>query len=231
VTTGSKSAARKKGASRNRHQPAAARNRNAPGWLWLLLGLAVGIFAAFLWYLFELHGTKHHAPSSPAAISNDSSGKSASGDTGSGRNGDNDKNDKPANAAPSAANGKGEEPRFDFYTLLPNPKVLPGKKSGASVVSPASPSTTSTSATPSDKSAAPQTAYVLQSGSFKSEDEADQRRAAILMLGLSVKVVKVQAKNETWFRVVTGPFYGKDAAQSARATLRSNGIDSLMAKG
>jgi cell division protein FtsN len=196
-----KAAAKKKGASRNSRSGGGG--KGVPGWLWLMLGLAIGVFAAFLWHLSELRRdaakqpqTAASAPKSPA------NGKAPA----------TDKKPEPAKPAP-------DEKRFEFYTLLPSQQqVVPGKKSGSTTP-------------PPPKAPQQEPAYVLQAGSFKSEAEADKRRATILMLGLPVKIVKVPVKpGETWYRVVVGPFAGKTAAQSARASLHSNGVEALVLK-
>jgi cell division protein FtsN len=73
--------------------------------------------------------------------------------------------------------------------------------------------------------------YTLQAGSFKSNAEADRRRAAIMMSGLPVRVQKVTVKpGQDWYRVVVGPFTGKDKAVDARQNLQADGVDSLMVK-
>lgn len=183
--------ARKKGASRNTGPK--GRRSGVPGWTWLLLGLAIGVFTAFLWHLWELR--KDSGKPAVAAI-----GRPAAA---------------PATDTPAKKEAP-EETRFEFYTLLPSQEVMPGKNPAPSK--------------PASKTGA-EPAYVLQAGSFKSEAEADRRRAAILMLGLPVKIIRVPVKpGETWYRVVVGPFPGKAAAQSARGNLRSNGVDTLVLK-
>lgn len=82
-----------------------------------------------------------------------------------------------------------------------------------------------------EKNAAAKVKYTLQAGSFKNAKQADQRRASIAMSGLPVKVIKVTVKpGEDWYRVVVGPFNGKDKTTEARQTLSGDGIDSLMVK-
>lgn len=82
-----------------------------------------------------------------------------------------------------------------------------------------------------EKNAAAKVKYTLQAGSFKNAKQADQRRASIAMSGLPVKVMKVTVKpGEDWYRVVVGPFNGKDKTSEARQTLSGDGIDSLMVK-
>lgn len=187
-----KAPARKKGASRNSRGSA---RKGVPGWTWLLLGLAIGLFTAFLWHLWELRQDGRTPPAAASGSTRDPAGREAA----------------PASAGKQAA----EETRFDFYTLLPSQEVMPGKGPAPAP-------------TPAPRQ---EPAYVLQAGSFKSEAEADRRRATILMLGLPVKIVKVPVKpGETWYRVVVGPFPGKAAAQSARSNLRSNGVDTLVLK-
>lgn len=73
--------------------------------------------------------------------------------------------------------------------------------------------------------------YTLQAGSFKNKADADRRRATAALSGLPVKVQKVTVKEgEEWYRVVVGPFTGKENTKEARQTLQSEGIDSLMVK-
>lgn len=200
--------ARKKtqGASRN-PPPRKAPKSGAPGWLLLTAGLMIGLFVAFLMYLWD-----HRAePASVAAKAN----KAAAAATA--------ETELPANTAPNPADGPGEEPRFDFYTLLPNQEVLPSKKTSEAA------SQAATQVKPAEQG--DRTPYVLQAGSFRSEREADRRRAEVLLLGLPVKTLKVTVKpGDDWYRVVVGPLKGKEAAQAARGSLRANGVDTLILK-
>ncbi len=197
-------AAKKKpaGASRNK-TPA---RRSPPGWLWLLTGLMLGLFVAVLWYLWDRR--------TPDVIIAEPEIRTPATPPGQ---------PPAANAPASPANGPGEEPRFDFYTLLPNQEVLPNKKTADAA------SAAATRVTPAEEG--DRTRYVLQAGSFRSEKEADRRRAQVLLLGLPVKTLKVTVKpGDDWFRVVVGPFKGKEAAEAARASLRANGVDALALK-
>lgn len=192
-----KKPARKQGASRK----SAPARKGAPGGLWLVLGLVLGAFVAFLWHLWELRQDARHA--TPVAATAPAAAGTPAGGKGGGEAG------KPA----------GQEPRFEFYTLLPNQEVMPGSRPA-----PAQPA-----ATPAKPEEGP--AFLLQAGSFRSEAEADKRRAAILLLGMPVKVVKVAGKpGESWYRVVVGPFKGKQAASDARASLKGSGVEALVIK-
>lgn len=66
--------------------------------------------------------------------------------------------------------------------------------------------------------------YYLQAGSFKSEAEADKRRASILILGLPVKTRRVEKDNVSWYRVIVGPMTSKDSLNTARESLQGSGI-------
>lgn len=192
-----KPAARRKGASRN---PAPTARKGVPAPLWVVLGLLMGAFVVFLWHLWDL---RQAGVARPAATA--SAGKDLPRAAGS---------DTPADAPASPAEA---EPRFEFYTLLPNQEVMPGSKPA-----PAQPDARPGNAGP---------AFLLQAGSFRSEAEADKRRASILLLGMPVKVVKIGAAGgPVWYRVVVGPFQGKAAADNARSSLKGSGVDSLVIK-
>lgn len=73
--------------------------------------------------------------------------------------------------------------------------------------------------------------YVLQAGSFRAASDADSVRASLLLLNMHANIEKVvTGSNETWHRVVVGPFTSKEELSRARATLTQNGIDSIQVK-
>lgn len=190
-----KKPAQRKGASRN-PRPAPRQGDGVPGWVWLLVGLAIGVFAAFLWHLQSTLKERN----APAAV------ETAPAPPAPARK-------APANSAPAKVPGTGEEPRFDFYTLLPNQEVMPNSR----------PSTAD--------APRPVTRYLLQAGAFRQQAEADQRRAELLMLGMQVKIQPGTGKaGETLYRVVVGPFDGKESAEVARKGLQGSGVDTLLLK-
>ncbi len=73
--------------------------------------------------------------------------------------------------------------------------------------------------------------FTLQAGSIKSQAEAERRKAKVALQGLSARVQQVKVKEgEVWFRVIVGPFKGKESTGKAQGALRGDGIDSLMIK-
>lgn len=132
---------------------------------------------------------------------------------------------------------------FEFYTMLPKQEVvapLPANKTTVATPAPTPPpvpappgsaatTTAKPAATPSP--AAVTGRYLLQAGSFRSRSEADQRRAALLLSGLSVNVQDVKLSGgETWYRVMVGPFADESAMQKARQQLAAMKVDTLPIK-
>ena len=72
--------------------------------------------------------------------------------------------------------------------------------------------------------------YILQVRSYTDPDAADARRAEIILNGLSADVVKSTEGDETWYRVISGPYDSAEAAVIAQQTLQHSGIDSIVVK-
>ncbi|WP_087090503.1 SPOR domain-containing protein [Acinetobacter pittii] len=133
---------------------------------------------------------------------------------------------------------------YRFYDLLPQQQVTPipeqaipeSKNQGTAMIVEA-PSTTQPAASESvgidtDQSAtiAQQPTYILQVRSYNDPDQADARRAEIILNGLSADVVKSTENGQTWYRVISGPYDTQDAALAAQQTLQHSGIDSIVIK-
>lgn len=70
---------------------------------------------------------------------------------------------------------------------------------------------------------------VLQAGSFKNHDDAEQRRAEILLLGLEASIESGEnASGTLWHRLIVGPFTSRATLNKARNTLENNRIDTLV---
>ena len=82
-----------------------AKTSPTPGWVWLLTGLALGLFVALLVYISGRAPTVQPVASTPPAASTP-----AVTDTRAVRN-------------PPAATAATPKPRFDFYTILPEMEV------------------------------------------------------------------------------------------------------------
>ncbi|HCL4002484.1 TPA: SPOR domain-containing protein, partial [Pseudomonas aeruginosa] len=72
------------------------------------------------------------------------------------------------------------------------------------------------------------TQFFLQAGSFRKHSDADRVRAQIILLGQSVNVEAGNVRDETWYRVMVGPFNSRDQLSQAQKTLSSNGFSNLL---
>ncbi len=109
-------------------------------------------------------------------------------------------------------------PRFDFYNLLPEMEVVvPDEQIQGEPLQPGV-----------KQVEAPGT-YLLQAGSFRSRQQADQLRAKLALLGLETNVQTVSVDNsQTWHRVRVGPFSNLQELNDARALLLKNGVDAIL---
>ena len=72
--------------------------------------------------------------------------------------------------------------------------------------------------------------YLLQAGAFKNAEDADRRRAAILLLDLDARTLRVTRQGESWHRVLVGPFADRSGVREAQRRLLSEDIDSIVLK-
>lgn len=115
------------------------------------------------------------------------------------------------------SDGKGA-PKFDFYTLLPDKEVVE-----ATAPRPKRPSV-------AKSNAAPET-FLIQTGSFRSAEEADRRRAELILMGMDVKIQKVVLSGgETWHRVQIGPFDNVDKLEAAKTILAENQVEYIITR-
>ena len=111
------------------------------------------------------------------------------------------------------------KPRFDFYTMLPGQtmEVDPDVEPAPAVTKPASNNTATEF-------------YLLQAGSFRQRDDADRRRAELLLLGLEPQVEETSGDNGRWYRVYLGPFATHSTMAKARSLTANQNIDTLLLK-
>ncbi|MEQ9546699.1 MAG: SPOR domain-containing protein [Marinobacter sp.] len=125
----------------------------------------------------------------------------------------------PAPVTPSAeeqetATGKETKQRYRFYEMLPESEVVPPK------VEEYTPGPTKQSYT-----------YLIQSGSFRSQKDAERQRAQIAFQGLRANVQRIDLDNgSVWYRVNVGPFKSRSQMNSAIDKLVSINIEPLVRK-
>ena len=75
----------------------------------------------------------------------------------------------------------------------------------------------------------PAATYILQINSFGDADEADRRRAQVLMAGVDARVVKNTTGNGLpIYQVISRPMSNRQAVATAQQRLQNNGIDSII---
>ena len=212
-----KKPAPKRGASRYQ----APAKKPVPGWIWLICGLVIGAFFTFLFSLEPGRDeVKRHKP-------------------------------EPQKRATEPKKPQDGKPKYDFYTLLPESEVIvppdalpPAKpKPKPPEQKPVSPEEAAridaaraqaalngeTPPPPPVVAKAPVvTQFFLQAGSFRKREDADKVRAQILLLGQNVQVESGKVREETWFRVMVGPYASREKLASAQKLLAGNGFSNLL---
>lgn len=79
-----------------------------------------------------------------------------------------------------------------------------------------------------DTASQPPVTYILQINSFNNAEEADRRRAQVLMAGIDATVVKKLNNDQVIYQVVSPKTTSKQEIAKAHFQLQNNGIDSLI---
>ena len=190
--------------SRDYKHRAHHRKRHAVSpWLGVFTGLLIGLFVAFLVYI-KMQPKQNQLPQVIV------------------------KETIPAQSAPDKQHEqetpteKPPEPRFDFYTLLPEMEIVVPEqqirgKPEQGVRQVERPGT-----------------YYLQVGSFKNSVQADRLKAELAIKGFETVIQKVTIDNnqatETWHRVRVGPYSELEGLNRARVKLKANGIESSLVR-
>lgn len=185
-----------------------------PGYVWMLAGLAIGLFAAFLIYLSkqpaenvsfteavkqELQKAREQdavAISETQTIDNGKAGKTTS-----------------------------SKPRFEFYTILSELEVFVPEPEIESKQTQTSTANSNKKIKPDGISEAKK--YILQAGSFKNIADAERHKATLALLGVQSSIQSVSINNDQWHRVRIGPFSRADQLYDTLSTLKQNNIQAM----
>lgn len=214
-----KKAAPKRGASRYQ----APARQPVPGWVWLACGLAVGAFVVFL---MKLEPGRDEVKRSKAEQQRAAAQQPKA---------------PPSTPAPQQP----VKPKYDFYTLLPEsevivpPDALPEEKAPPPVSPEEAAKIDAARAEAALKGQTPPpppvvakapvtTQFFLQAGSFRKRSDADKVRAQIILLGQNVQVESGTVREETWYRVLVGPFSNRAQLTAAQKQLAGSGFGNLL---
>lgn len=107
-----------------------------------------------------------------------------------------------------------EQQGFRFYEMLPDSEVIP-------------PEVEEYTPGPAQQ----QYSYLVQTGSFRSQNDAERQRAQIAFQGLRAKVSRIDLDSgSVWYRVNVGPFTSRSQMNAALDKLVSINIQPLVRK-
>lgn len=171
-----------------------------PAWVWLVVGMLLGLALS----AFALYRNWVPSLRERDAPRPDATAKPAAG-----------AEPGVADAGGSAAPAK---PKYDFYSVLPEMEVvIPEAEVSAEAAKPATP-------------AADGSRYFLQTGSFRTNADAEQMKARLALLGLRAQVVSVDINGQQWHRVRVGPYQSARELDDGRRTLQSSGLEAIALK-
>lgn len=176
--------------------------RGWPAWVWLCLGLLIGVALAALVFLGgyspELRNRNAPTPNPDASVT--------------------------APSEPGIADKSKPDKDYDFYSVLPEMEVIiPDSELSAKArkegTQPADDNTT-----PSGGS------YLLQAGSFPDSADAEAVKARLALMGFVARVQTVTINGKTWNRVRLGPYGSAVSLEAAKQKLADKGINAIALK-
>ena len=190
-----RSSERRGGNRRKRGSAKGGSSHRTPGWVWLLTGLSVGLLVALGVYLYNRNheaalAKRNAVIEKPAATKGEAKSKT----------------ETPPQ--------KKEEPRFDFYTLLPKQEVVIPEKEIREEQQ--------------RLQAKDNVIYTLQAGSFRSHEDADSLKAQLAMLGVESTIVTATNEDGTKHKVRIGPLANSREMNRIRNRLNSNNISTIV---
>ncbi|MEO8467985.1 MAG: SPOR domain-containing protein [Gammaproteobacteria bacterium] len=188
------------------------RREPAPGWVWMLFGISLGLLVAIGVYLRSPRApgaaSVHAAAIAPAATDKKPEPRER-----------NERQSAKAAAQPPPAND--DDKRFQFYDILPQFQV---------VVPRAEPRGTAAPATVRVAVVQQPGRYLLQAGSFSTPTEADRLQATLALRGIESRVQQATVDGNAFYRVQIGPIDELDALNRMRRQLLDAGIEALPLK-
>lgn len=195
-----------------------------PGWVWLIVGLSIGLaVAAVTWVGRSTAPVKIGSGPVPADATNataDAARPAAKDDS------------KKVVAVPPK-----QPSRFAFYEMLPSYEVVIPRDSGKQAATPQQPRQPAASpapdTTPPDvkQALAEPGQYLIQVGAYRSREEADKNRASLALIGVESRIEQVTIdQKDTWYRVRIGPQATLAKAQEILDRLEANDIKGMLVK-
>jgi len=180
--------------------------KTLPGYVWLLSGLAIGLFVAFIIYLDK------------QPENNQDFGSAVQQELKKLKQQAKKKDNSKSEPAESE-----KEQKFNFYTILPELEVLiPESETRPPEITPETKSKTGTGTQPANKKQ-----YILQVGSFQNLSDAEKLKANLAFLGITASIQHVTVNKQAWHRVRTGPYKDKQQLYKNQKILKQNDIPAI----
>ncbi len=181
-------------AQRSRSRRNSKRQPTVAWWKWLLIVVLIGLFA---WFLSFLGGSAPESRKTELPIKPQAKHVQK----------------KPPVRAAVKKPPQTVEPRFDFYTILPEKEVvvpdyeIKTRKRAERV------------------GKAKDTQYILQAGSFRNYKDADSLKARLALMGIESNIEVAEVGSTVWNRIKIGPFKNMSTVDRIRKRLRQKHID------
>lgn len=186
---------------RTRRSSRSNKQKEYPGWLWMMFGLAIGLSVAFAVYV-----NSRSPVTTVARAAQETSVPSAALDN----------NKEAATATTPKADGKAADApkeRFEFYKMLPAFEMVTANEEP------------SASGDVEPQAIKEPGIYMLQAGSFSTYNDANRRIAELALQGIESRVQRARVNNRDYFRVYIGPIEDLDELNMTRSRLRAAKID------
>ena len=184
-----------------------------PGYIWMFAGLAIGLFAAFLVYLDKQPAEEMSFTQAVKQELKKAREQKKSEQAEQAKN----------TTTTGAEKTENKKPRFEFYTILselevfvPEPEIEDTETASAN-----------NSPSPVNQVNAAGKKYLLQAGSFKSQQDAERLKASLALLGVMSSIQSVSINQDNWHRVRIGPFSNPTQLRETLSTLKQNNIHAM----
>jgi cell division protein FtsN len=184
------------------------RTDSAPGWIWMLFGLGIGLVVAAGVYFRRTPSPADHVAASADRPAPANAERAPAKRVSPGRGA----------AAGSADTAKTSEQRFDFYEVLPQYEVVVPEVESA------------TGPSAKAKAVDEPGSYVLQAGSFGAAADAEKLKANLALLGIESRVQKVAIDDDVYHRVRIGPITDLDKLNRIRRQLHDAHVNAMLMK-
>lgn len=162
-------------------------------WKWVAILILITLFATFLFFLKDSDTSIKPSSKTTASLAVSKS-----------------------KVIPKRQDKKAAEPRYDFYTILPETEiVVPDYE-------------INTRNREEKFGKAKASKYLLQAGSFRDFSEADKLRARLALMGIESRVEKAKVGSVVWNRVKIGPYSQSSSVSVVKKRLKQNNIDVIV---